>query len=170
MHRDPEEAYRLWLKKKHQQYVKERRIEYLRRQTEEVSFFPSAEECDRAFREWVGSFLRNYIWNFCSLSSQSCSYLMVHLCSWHPHCFGGFCFVLFCFAWICPFKLSKKYISYLMLFVHYYEIVCQNLSWKEWIPFVKKGIFSSNPGSLVACFGASLGWFSLWHEHEVNPV
>ncbi|TRZ18857.1 hypothetical protein HGM15179_008281 [Zosterops borbonicus] len=53
VHRDPEEAYRLWLKKKHQQYVKERRIEYLRRQTEEVSFFPSAEECDRAFRDWL---------------------------------------------------------------------------------------------------------------------
>ncbi|NWT55363.1 CC181 protein, partial [Erythrocercus mccallii] len=51
--RDPEEAYRLWLKKKHQQYVKEKRLEYLRRQTEEVSFFPSAEECDRAFRDWL---------------------------------------------------------------------------------------------------------------------
>uniref|UniRef100_A0A8C3P4Q5 Coiled-coil domain-containing protein 181 n=1 Tax=Cyanoderma ruficeps TaxID=181631 RepID=A0A8C3P4Q5_9PASS len=53
VNRDPEEAYRLWLKKKHQQYVKEKRIEYLRRQTEEVSFFPSAEECDRAFRDWL---------------------------------------------------------------------------------------------------------------------
>ncbi|XP_066031323.1 coiled-coil domain-containing protein 181 [Chamaea fasciata] len=53
VNRDPEEAYRLWLKKKHQQYVKEKRIEYLRRQTEEVSFFPSAEECDRAFKDWL---------------------------------------------------------------------------------------------------------------------
>ncbi|NXR71210.1 CC181 protein, partial [Pycnonotus jocosus] len=53
VNRDPEAAYRLWLKKKHQQYVKERRMEYLRRQTEEVCFFPSAEECDRAFRDWL---------------------------------------------------------------------------------------------------------------------
>ncbi|XP_066194294.1 coiled-coil domain-containing protein 181 [Sylvia atricapilla] len=53
VNRDPEEAYRLWLKKKHQQYMKEKRIEYLRRQTEEVAFFPSAEECDRAFRDWL---------------------------------------------------------------------------------------------------------------------
>ncbi|NWH91220.1 CC181 protein, partial [Aegithalos caudatus] len=53
VNRDPEEAYRLWLKKKHQQYVKEKRLEFLRRQTEEVSFFPSAEECDRAFRDWL---------------------------------------------------------------------------------------------------------------------
>ncbi|NXR66679.1 CC181 protein, partial [Rhadina sibilatrix] len=53
VNRDPEEAYRLWLKKKHQQYVKEKRLEYLRRKTEEVSFFPSPEECDRAFRDWL---------------------------------------------------------------------------------------------------------------------
>ncbi|XP_068037122.1 thiamine transporter 1 isoform X2 [Anomalospiza imberbis] len=53
VHRDPEEAYRLWLKKKHQQYVRERRIEVLRRQTEEVAFFTSAEDCDRAFRDWL---------------------------------------------------------------------------------------------------------------------
>ncbi|XP_063275981.1 LOW QUALITY PROTEIN: coiled-coil domain-containing protein 181 [Prinia subflava] len=53
VNRDPEEAYRLWLKKKHQQYMKEKRIELLRRQTEEVYFFPSAEECDRAFRDWL---------------------------------------------------------------------------------------------------------------------
>uniref|UniRef100_A0A8C5JT61 Coiled-coil domain-containing protein 181 n=1 Tax=Junco hyemalis TaxID=40217 RepID=A0A8C5JT61_JUNHY len=53
VHRDPEEAYSLWLKKKHQQYVRERRIEVLRRQTEEVAFYPSPEDCDRAFREWL---------------------------------------------------------------------------------------------------------------------
>ncbi|XP_041266879.1 LOW QUALITY PROTEIN: coiled-coil domain-containing protein 181 [Onychostruthus taczanowskii] len=53
VHRDPEEAYQLWLKKKHQQYVRERRIEVLRRQTEEVAFFPSPEDCDRAFRDWL---------------------------------------------------------------------------------------------------------------------
>ncbi|OWK63924.1 Coiled-coil domain-containing protein 181 [Lonchura striata] len=53
VHRDPEEAYRLWLKKKHQQYVRERRTEVLRRQTEEVAFFTSAEDCDRAFRDWL---------------------------------------------------------------------------------------------------------------------
>ncbi|XP_050843994.1 coiled-coil domain-containing protein 181 [Serinus canaria] len=53
VHRDPEEAYRLWLKKKHQQYVRERRIEVLRRQTEEVAFFSSPEDCDRAFRDWL---------------------------------------------------------------------------------------------------------------------
>ncbi|NWU39584.1 CC181 protein, partial [Hylia prasina] len=53
VHRDPEEAYRLWLKKKHQQYMKEKRIEFLRRQTEELCFFPTAEECDRAFRDWL---------------------------------------------------------------------------------------------------------------------
>ncbi|NXC04570.1 CC181 protein, partial [Orthonyx spaldingii] len=51
--RDPEEAYRLWLKKKHQQYVREKRIEFLRRQAEEVPYFPRAEECDRAFRDWL---------------------------------------------------------------------------------------------------------------------
>ncbi|XP_071289471.1 LOW QUALITY PROTEIN: coiled-coil domain-containing protein 181 [Agelaius tricolor] len=53
VHRDPEEAYSLWLKKKHQQYVRERRIEVLRRQTEEVAFYPSPEDCDRAFRDWL---------------------------------------------------------------------------------------------------------------------
>ncbi|XP_059693939.1 coiled-coil domain-containing protein 181 [Haemorhous mexicanus] len=53
VHRDPEEAYRLWLKKKHQQYVRERRIEVLRRQTEEVAFFSSPDDCDRAFRDWL---------------------------------------------------------------------------------------------------------------------
>ncbi|XP_058693874.1 coiled-coil domain-containing protein 181 [Poecile atricapillus] len=53
VNRDPEEAYRLWLKKKHQQYMKEKRIEFLRRQTEEVAFVPRAEECDRAFRDWL---------------------------------------------------------------------------------------------------------------------
>ncbi|XP_015474066.1 LOW QUALITY PROTEIN: coiled-coil domain-containing protein 181 [Parus major] len=53
VNRDPEEAYRLWLKKKHQQYMKEKRIEFLRRQTEEVAFVPRAEECNRAFRDWL---------------------------------------------------------------------------------------------------------------------
>ncbi|NWI97659.1 CC181 protein, partial [Pitta sordida] len=51
--RDPEEAYNLWLEKKHRQHMKERQIQLLRRQAEEMAFFPSKEDCDRAFKEWL---------------------------------------------------------------------------------------------------------------------
>ncbi|NXA15390.1 CC181 protein, partial [Sapayoa aenigma] len=51
--RDPEEAYNLWLKKKDREHMKERQIQLLRRQAEEMAFFPRTEECDRAFKEWL---------------------------------------------------------------------------------------------------------------------
>lgn len=51
--RNPEEAFKLWLKKKHQEHMKEKQIEILRRQEEGITFFPRTEECNRAFKEWL---------------------------------------------------------------------------------------------------------------------
>ncbi|XP_032861094.2 coiled-coil domain-containing protein 181 isoform X2 [Tyto alba] len=51
--RNPEEAFKLWLKKKHQEHMKEKQIEILRRQAEGIAFFPRTEECNRAFKEWL---------------------------------------------------------------------------------------------------------------------
>ncbi|XP_068016738.1 coiled-coil domain-containing protein 181 isoform X2 [Melanerpes formicivorus] len=51
--RNPEEAFKLWLKKKHQEHMKEKQIEMLRRQAEGIALFPRTEECNRAFKEWL---------------------------------------------------------------------------------------------------------------------
>ncbi|KAM6096252.1 coiled-coil domain-containing protein 181 [Chlamydotis macqueenii] len=51
--RNPEEAFKLWLKKKHQEHMKEKQLEILRRQAEGIAFFPKPEECNRAFKEWL---------------------------------------------------------------------------------------------------------------------
>uniref|UniRef100_A0A8C5U8S0 Coiled-coil domain-containing protein 181 n=1 Tax=Malurus cyaneus samueli TaxID=2593467 RepID=A0A8C5U8S0_9PASS len=51
--RDPEEAYRLWLKKKHLQYVKEKQLDLLRRQTQEMQYYPRIEDSDKAFKDWL---------------------------------------------------------------------------------------------------------------------
>ncbi|NXH15301.1 CC181 protein, partial [Bucco capensis] len=52
--RNPEEAFKLWLKKKHQeQHMKEKQLEMLRRQAEDMAFLPRTEECNRAFKDWL---------------------------------------------------------------------------------------------------------------------
>ncbi|XP_047377289.1 coiled-coil domain-containing protein 181 isoform X2 [Sciurus carolinensis] len=51
--RDPQEAFRLWLKKKHEEQVKERKTEELRKQEECLFFLKGTEGRERAFKQWL---------------------------------------------------------------------------------------------------------------------
>ena len=49
--RDPQQAFRLWLKKKHEEQLKERKTEELRKQEECLVFLKETEGRDRAFKQ-----------------------------------------------------------------------------------------------------------------------
>ncbi|XP_077878398.1 coiled-coil domain-containing protein 181 isoform X3 [Ictidomys tridecemlineatus] len=51
--RDPQEAFRLWLKKKHEEQMKERKTEELRKQEECLFFLKGTEGRERAFKQWL---------------------------------------------------------------------------------------------------------------------
>ncbi|XP_010834996.1 PREDICTED: coiled-coil domain-containing protein 181 isoform X2 [Bison bison bison] len=51
--RDPQQAFRLWLKKKHEEQLKERKTEELRKQEECLVFLKGTEGRDRAFKQWL---------------------------------------------------------------------------------------------------------------------
>ncbi|KAF6292564.1 coiled-coil domain containing 181 [Rhinolophus ferrumequinum] len=51
--RDPHQAFRLWLKKKHEERLKERRTEELRKQEECLFFLRGTEGRERAFKQWL---------------------------------------------------------------------------------------------------------------------
>ncbi|XP_016057862.1 PREDICTED: coiled-coil domain-containing protein 181 [Miniopterus natalensis] len=51
--RDPQQAFRLWLKKKHEEQLKERKTEELRKQEECLFFLQGTEGRDRAFKQWL---------------------------------------------------------------------------------------------------------------------
>lgn len=53
MNRDPQAAFRLWLKKKHQEQMRERKTEELRKQEECLFFLRGTEGCERAFKQWL---------------------------------------------------------------------------------------------------------------------
>ncbi|CAH2220396.1 Hypothetical predicted protein [Pelobates cultripes] len=50
--RDPEEAFNRWLKKKHQEHLKERKIEDLKKQ-EAAFYLNDRGDCERAFTTWL---------------------------------------------------------------------------------------------------------------------
>ncbi|XP_006872715.1 PREDICTED: coiled-coil domain-containing protein 181 [Chrysochloris asiatica] len=50
---DPHQAFRLWLKKKHEEQMKERKTEELRRQEECLFFLKGTEGRERAFKQWL---------------------------------------------------------------------------------------------------------------------
>lgn len=49
--RDPQEAFRLWLKKKHEEQMKERKTEELRKQEECLFFLKGTEGREKAFKQ-----------------------------------------------------------------------------------------------------------------------
>ncbi|XP_023393329.1 coiled-coil domain-containing protein 181 isoform X1 [Pteropus vampyrus] len=51
--RDPQQAFRLWLKKKHEEQLKERKTEELRKQEECLFFLRGTEGRERAFKQWL---------------------------------------------------------------------------------------------------------------------
>ncbi|XP_012513165.1 PREDICTED: coiled-coil domain-containing protein 181 [Propithecus coquereli] len=51
--RDPQQAFRLWLKKKHEEQMKERKTEELRKQEECLFFLKGTEGRERAFKQWL---------------------------------------------------------------------------------------------------------------------
>ncbi|XP_072589050.1 coiled-coil domain-containing protein 181 isoform X3 [Vulpes vulpes] len=51
--RDPQQAFRLWLKKKHEEQLKERKTEELRKQEECLFFLKGTEGRERAFKQWL---------------------------------------------------------------------------------------------------------------------
>ncbi|XP_044943691.1 coiled-coil domain-containing protein 181 isoform X6 [Mustela putorius furo] len=51
--RDPQQAFRLWLKKKHEEQLKERKTEELRKQEECLFFLQGTEGRERAFKQWL---------------------------------------------------------------------------------------------------------------------
>lgn len=51
--RDPQQAFRLWLKKKHEEQMKERKTEELRKQEECLFFLQGTEGRERAFKQWL---------------------------------------------------------------------------------------------------------------------
>ncbi|XP_055964579.1 coiled-coil domain-containing protein 181 [Sorex fumeus] len=51
--RDPQQAFRLWLKKKHEEQLRERRTEEIRKQEECLYFLKGTEGRERAFRQWL---------------------------------------------------------------------------------------------------------------------
>nr|KAF6396301.1 coiled-coil domain containing 181 [Rousettus aegyptiacus] len=51
--RDPQQAFRLWLRKKHEEQVKERKTEELRKQEECLFFLRGTEGRERAFKQWL---------------------------------------------------------------------------------------------------------------------
>ncbi|XP_060053928.1 coiled-coil domain-containing protein 181 isoform X4 [Erinaceus europaeus] len=51
--RDPQQAFRLWLKKKHEEQLKERKTEELRKQEECLFFLRGTEGRERAFQKWL---------------------------------------------------------------------------------------------------------------------
>ncbi|KAM7054728.1 coiled-coil domain-containing protein 181 isoform 3-T11 [Molossus nigricans] len=51
--RDPQQAFRLWLKKKHEEQLKERRTEELRKQEECLFFLQETEGREKAFKQWL---------------------------------------------------------------------------------------------------------------------
>ncbi|XP_073903636.1 coiled-coil domain-containing protein 181 isoform X3 [Castor canadensis] len=53
VNRDPQQAFRLWLKKKHEEQMKERKTEELRKQEECLFFLKGTEGRERAFKQWL---------------------------------------------------------------------------------------------------------------------
>ncbi|XP_051003698.1 coiled-coil domain-containing protein 181 isoform X2 [Acomys russatus] len=53
VNRDPQQAFRLWLKKKHEEQMKERKTEELRKQEECLFFLRGTEGRERAFKQWL---------------------------------------------------------------------------------------------------------------------
>lgn len=51
--RDPQQAFRLWLRKKHEEQMKERKTEELRKQEECLFFLQGTEGRERAFKQWL---------------------------------------------------------------------------------------------------------------------
>ncbi|XP_008590726.1 PREDICTED: coiled-coil domain-containing protein 181-like [Galeopterus variegatus] len=51
--RDPQQAFRSWLKKKHEEQMKERKAEELRKQEECLFFLIGTEGRERAFKQWL---------------------------------------------------------------------------------------------------------------------
>ncbi|XP_005861279.1 PREDICTED: coiled-coil domain-containing protein 181 isoform X3 [Myotis brandtii] len=51
--RDPQQAFRLWLKKKHEEQLKEKKTEELRKQEECLFFLQGTEGRERAFKQWL---------------------------------------------------------------------------------------------------------------------
>ncbi|XP_008262298.2 coiled-coil domain-containing protein 181 isoform X1 [Oryctolagus cuniculus] len=51
--RDPQQAFRLWLKKKHEEQMKERKTEELRKQEECLFFLKGTEGREKAFKQWL---------------------------------------------------------------------------------------------------------------------
>lgn len=49
--RDPQQAFRLWLKKKHEEQLKEKKTEELRKQEECLFFLQGTEGRERAFKQ-----------------------------------------------------------------------------------------------------------------------
>ncbi|MEE6469363.1 hypothetical protein FKM82_008601 [Ascaphus truei] len=50
--RNPSEAFKLWLNRKHKEQLRERRIDELRKQEAET-YLHEREECERAFKQWL---------------------------------------------------------------------------------------------------------------------
>lgn len=51
--RDPQQAFRSWLKKKHEEQLRERRTEELRKQEECLFFLQETEGREKAFKQWL---------------------------------------------------------------------------------------------------------------------